>query len=252
MADEPDEVGQEDEECESDAGPEPAALEIAARGSEDEAGEDAGDVEDDGVLGFEAEAERSADGEPPARVFGLEEPNDEVSDENPPEEIERSVLELVAFKERKRGESDGEGRGDLRQSRAAEFAGHEPAENDDDRLRDDRGEAETDDGDAEESEADVLHEWSEGRVSDESPVEVARVGEELQLVAMKAVAVVGEEMKERDGGGDGEEDGGIGCERGTRVGWSAERLGTNHPPDGLLGEVYAEEQAAVPLLLSRG
>ena len=63
-----------------------------------------------------------------------------------------------------------------------------------------------DHGEAEESESDVLDEWREGRIGDESPVEMARVGQELQLVAMKAVAVVGEQMEERDGGGDGEED----------------------------------------------
>ena len=99
MAREPDEVGQEDEESESDAGPEPSGGEVAARGSEDEAGENAGDKEDDGVFGFEPETERSADGEPPARVLRLEQADDEVGGEHPPEEIERSVLKLVAFEE---------------------------------------------------------------------------------------------------------------------------------------------------------
>ena len=58
--------------------------------------------------------------------------------------------------------------------------------------------------DAEEREADVLDEWSEWRVGNESPVEMACVGEELKLIAMEAVATVGEEMKDRDGSGDGE------------------------------------------------
>jgi hypothetical protein len=35
---------------------------------------------------------------------------------------------------------------------------------------------------------------------------MAGVGEELELVAMKAVAIVGEEMDEGDGGCDGEDD----------------------------------------------
>ncbi len=56
----------------------------------------------------------------------------------------------------------------------------------------------------------MLDEGSEGRVGYESPVEMAGVGEELKLIAMKAVAVVGEEMKQRDGGGDGDEDGEVG------------------------------------------
>ena len=43
----------------------------------------------------------------------------------------------------------------------------------------DRGKAKPDEREAEECEADVLDEGREGRVGDESPVEMARVGEEL-------------------------------------------------------------------------
>ncbi len=53
-----------------------------------------GDVEDDGVLGFEPEADSGADGEPPAGIFRLEEADDEVGDEHPPEEIEGGVLKF--------------------------------------------------------------------------------------------------------------------------------------------------------------
>ena len=116
----------------------------------------------------------------------------------------------MAFKDGKRGKADGEGRSDLREARAAEFVGHEAADDDHRKLRDDREQAETNDRDAEKSEGDVLDEWSEGRIGDESPVEMPRVREELELVAMKAVTIVGKEMEEREGRGDGEEDGEIG------------------------------------------
>ena len=46
----------------------------------------------------------------------------------------------------------------------------------------------------------MLHKWRERRVRYESPIEMARVREKLQLVAMKAVAIVGEQMEERNRG----------------------------------------------------
>ena len=105
MADEPEEVRQEDEERESDASPEPAGGKVAARGGEGESGENAGDVEDDGVFCVEAETKRSADRKQPARIFRLEQTDDEVSDEHPPEKIERGVLKFVAFEDLRRGKA---------------------------------------------------------------------------------------------------------------------------------------------------
>ena len=52
----------------------------------------------------------------------------------------------------------------------------------------------------------MLDEWSEWRIGDESPVQMPRVAEELQLVAMKAIAAVREQMDESDRGRDGEQD----------------------------------------------
>ena len=44
----------------------------------------------------------------------------------------------------------------------------------------------------------------------ESLIEMTGVRKELKLIAMEAVAVVGEEMKQCYGGGDGDEDGEVG------------------------------------------
>ena len=44
------------------------------------------------------------------------------------------------------------------------------------------------------------------RVCDESPVEVAGVAEELQLIAVKAVAIVGGQMKKRNRRCDGKQE----------------------------------------------
>ncbi len=166
----------------------------AARGGEHEADEHAGDVKHDGVLGEKAEADGCADGEPPTRILGLEKADGEVRDENPPEEVERGVLEFCAVEDRNRRKSDREGRSDLSEARAAEVAGHETGEtNDCDALREDGKQAQTDQGEAKEARPMRSRKGVEGRISDESPVEMARIAEELQLVAMKAVAAVGED-----------------------------------------------------------
>ena len=52
----------------------------------------------------------------------------------------------------------------------------------------------------------MLEKRREGRIGDESPIEMAGVAEELKLIAMKAVAVVGEQMDDRNGRRDGDED----------------------------------------------
>ncbi len=71
----------------------------------------------------------------------------------------------------------------------------------------------------------MLDEGREWRIGDESPVEMAGVGEELEFVAMEAVAAVGEEMKEGDGGGDGEEMARVrlAAIARTEMGWSSRR-----------------------------
>ena len=88
-------------------------------------GENSGDEEDDGIFCEQAEAESGADGEPPARVFGFEEANGEVSGEHPPEEIERGVLELGSVEEGQRESATASAAVNLREAAAAEFPCHE-------------------------------------------------------------------------------------------------------------------------------
>ena len=110
----------------------------------------------------------------------------------------------MAFKDRQGRECDGQRGCDLGETVAAEVARHEAGDEDDDGLREDRKEAQTGEREAEEGEADVLDERRERRIGDKTPIEMPRVGEELQLVAMEAVAAVGEQMAEGGGTGDGE------------------------------------------------
>ena len=200
-------LGRKSSEREGDAAPEPGAAEKAARGGERDAGEDSSDVKDDGVFGEQAEADSRADGQPPAWIFRAEQADDEVGDQDPPEEIEGRVLEFRSVEHGQGRECDGEGGRGLREAAAAEFFRHEAGDDEGCRLREDGEEAQADERNAEEREADVLEEWRERRVGDESPVEVARIAEELEFVAVEAVAAVGEHVQERDGGGDGEQDG---------------------------------------------
>ena len=53
-------------------------------------------------------------------------------------------------------------------------------------------------GNAEDGQADALHERRERRIRNESPVHVAGIAQELQFVAVKPVAVVGEDVKQCD------------------------------------------------------
>jgi hypothetical protein len=97
-----------------------------------------------------------------------------------------------------------------------------------------REHAQADEREAEEAEADALKERRERRVGDKAPVEVARVREELQLVAMESVAVIGQDVGEREGGGDGGEDkcvraAGVGRGRSCLV-WLAGGEGKHGPP----------------------
>ena len=100
--------------------------------------------------------------------------------------------------------------------------------------RDDGEETQADQRKAEEAEADALEEGRERRVGDKAPVEVARIGEELQLVAMEAVAAVGEDVREREDGGDGGKDKRVraaGIRRGSgRLIWLAGGEGKHGPP----------------------
>ncbi len=161
-------------------------------------------MENDGVFGEKAHADDRTDGEPPARIFGFEKADGEPSDEHPPQDFERCVLKLRGLKDGQRRERYCECRCELSETAAAEVARHEAADDDDYCLREDGEEAETGEREAEEGEADVLDERRERGIGDEAPVEMARVGEELQFVAMEAVLAIGEEVAEGGDEGDGE------------------------------------------------
>ena len=106
------------------------------------------------------------------------------------------------LKERQRRERNGQGSGDLSQAAAAELARHEAGDDDGRGLREDGEEPQPNQRKTEERQADALDEGRERRIGDKSPVEMARIAQELEFVAVKAVAAVGEHVKQRDGGGN--------------------------------------------------
>ena len=72
------------------------------------------------------------------------------------------------------------------------------------RLADDGKHPQADQRQAEEAEADALDEGRERRVRDIAPVEMARVAEELEFVAVEAIAAVGGDMHDCGCDGDGD------------------------------------------------
>ena len=117
----------------------------------------------------------------------------------------RTCTEIGGLKEREAERARRQARRQPGRGGRPEVARHEAADDDRDGLRDDREDAQADEREAKESEADVLNERRERGIGDKAPVEMARIGEELQLVAMETVAAVGEQMEERDGGSDADD-----------------------------------------------
>jgi hypothetical protein len=104
-------------------------------------------------------------------------------------------LEFCAFEERQGREGYGEGGGELREALAAKFFGHEAGDDDGRGLKDDGEEAQPTKK-RQRAEADVFEERRERRIGDESPVEMAGVAQELEFIAVEAVAAVGEHVEQ--------------------------------------------------------
>jgi hypothetical protein len=201
----PEQVGQEDGERQGHSAPEPWGEKIAAGAGEQHCAEDAGDEEDDRVFGLKSQSKYSANGQPPSRIVALQQPNHEVGGKDPPEIVEGGVLEFCALEERQRRERDSKRGGDLSQAPAAQFAGHQAGDDNGPGLGEDGKEPQADERGAEQRHADVFDKGRKGRIGHESPVEMAGVGEELEFVAVEAVAAVGEQMQQGDGGRDADE-----------------------------------------------
>ncbi len=74
----PNEVREEDEQREGDAGPQPWALQISSSVGEEHADRNPRDQEDHGVLRHHPQTDGCAYGEPPARVLSPEQANQEI------------------------------------------------------------------------------------------------------------------------------------------------------------------------------
>ena len=187
----PDQVGKEDQDADGDATPEPAAAKMPTRAGEENADEYANGEEGHGVLGHQACADYGSDGKPPAGIFRLEQTNDEVGGQDPPEIVEARVHQNRSVEKRDGRDAGCDGSGDLREATAAEIASHQASQNDHGAKRQSRGEAHADQRWTEEGEGDAREKRSERRVGDVSPDEVTPVVERGEFVAMKAVTAIG-------------------------------------------------------------
>jgi hypothetical protein len=93
----------------------------------------------------------------------------------------------------------------LRATGAAKFARHEAREDDGDGLHKPGEKPEAGKRSAEEQERKAREEWRDGRIGNVTPGEVAGVVEEREFVAIEAVAIAGEEVKEERRKSDSEE-----------------------------------------------
>ena len=194
VSNEPEDVRRKDDESDCDAGPEPLRREVPACGRKRHADENSGNVKDDGVFGEQREAESRTDGEPPTGIFCFKQANGEPGHERPPQKCERGVLKLCCLEDGKRRECDRKRGGDLRKAAAPEVTRHQTADDNHDGLANDGKHAQADHGEPEEAEADALDEWREWRVRHKAPIEMPSIRQELQLVAMKSVPAIGQDV----------------------------------------------------------
>ena len=115
-------------------------------------------------------------------------------------------MKFGSVEERDRGKCDCESGGTLRKAGGAQLLCHETGDDNRQGLTKYGEQAKANERYAEDRQPDVLDEWREWRVGDESPVEMAGIAEKLEFVAMKAVAAIGEDVEQGNGGGEGEKE----------------------------------------------
>jgi hypothetical protein len=113
----------------------------------------------------------------------------------------------TAFEDWNWRQRDRQSRRDLRQAATTQFFGHQAADNDCRSLRQHGEESQPNHGKPEDLQADSLHEWRKRRIRHESPVKMAGIAEELEFVAMEAVAAIGEHVNQGHCRGDGKQPG---------------------------------------------
>src|SRR5271165_1509093 len=167
----PEQVRQKNQDAQGNAVPKPFTLEESTRVSKDHCSGDANREESHGVLRLHAEADRGADGQPPARVFGGEQLDRKVRRGNPAQIIERNVLHqrATANAKRKRGERSDQ----LRGPAAAKLAGHQSGKNNRNGLRDSGEKAKSGQRSSEEYQRQAPEKRRNRRISNEAPVKMA-------------------------------------------------------------------------------
>ena len=163
------------------------------------------------IVDFESNPKpgRCADPDPPARVSGAQQSNQEERDGDPGEQIEARRLEPVVDGQERRIEGDAQRRDHLRGATAAELAGDQRREHHGRDPEERRHESEPGERRSDDEVDGPRHPGHEERVIDVADVEVTTTHEVVELVAVPAVA--GEErelQRELHPGDDQHRDGG--------------------------------------------
>ncbi len=121
----PYQVGQPDQQRQARASPQPTAAQVPPRGGQQHGHCQREKVEGDGVPCHQAQPRRGPDGQPPARVFALEQADGAEGDQHPPKVVERDVLEERPLGHRQRRDAGRQRGHHLRPPPAAKLARHQ-------------------------------------------------------------------------------------------------------------------------------
>ena len=184
----PDEVRQEDEERDAEGDPRPARREQPSRRGREQPDREGGQEHDDRVLRLEPDPGDEAEHRPQARLRPAEHPQRDVQERCPRELVEPGRVEDAGRAERDREQRPAERGSELRSPPAAELAHHQRDEDDHCDPCRQTGQAQRDErvaGDGAHEPGDPGRERREVDVAERRP---PRRGEEVELVAVPAVA----------------------------------------------------------------
>src|SRR6266436_4993743 len=207
MLDVPDEIGEEYQESDQAAEPDPRLKEHRAMLSKQQARYHAGGEEDDAIFVLKRYARDRAKPQPQFLVARLDDPDQHQSASRPGQRFEGVHRNVVAHREADPGGEDGQRGERLRKSLAAEFAGDPSGEKHRARAGQRRKEPDRLQGVAEEQPLDSYEHRDERWLVDVAPRQVSAARHEVQFVAEISIEAPRIEMNRELGESDVSDDG---------------------------------------------
>ena len=146
---------------------------------------------------WKSNADGRADRQPPPRILRLQQPNHEVGNQHPPQIIKSRVLKFRPLEQRQRRERNRKRSSHLGETSSAQFPRHQPSKDNSQRLRDHGKHSQSHHRQSKDGKPNPLHKRRQRRIRHESPVQMPRIAQNLQLVSMKSVPPIGEHVNQR-------------------------------------------------------